>query len=78
LAKFTYRYSENTGFYAIFKTAEKKLEKIANKKVTGKKGVEIWSLTSSLLLTGYSFWSITFSRCICYQLFQRKMKKKNN
>jgi hypothetical protein len=47
-----------------------KLKKVANKNLKAKKCVEIWSLHSSLLLICWSFLPITFSRYICFQLFE--------
>jgi hypothetical protein len=38
----------------------RKMQKFADKKVTGKGSVQNWSLSSSILLTCVSFWQITF------------------
>ncbi len=54
--------------YADLESVEKKL---ANKKVTGKRSVQNWSLYSSILLTCTNFWQITFSRYTFFKLFPR-------
>ena len=48
-----------------------KCKKFANKKVTGKRSVQNWSLSFSILLTCTSFWQITFSMYTFFKLFQR-------
>jgi hypothetical protein len=45
------------------------MQKLANKKVTGKRSVQNWGLYSSILLTCTSFWQITFSRYTFFKLF---------
>jgi hypothetical protein len=47
----------------------RKMQKFANKKVTGKRSVQNWSLSSSILLTCTSFWQITFSGYTFFNLF---------
>ncbi len=44
-----------------FGTCWEKCKKLANKKVTGKRSVQNWSLYSSILLTFTSFWQKIFS-----------------
>ncbi len=48
-----------------------KCKKLANKKFTGKRSVQNWSLYSSILLTCTSFWQITFYRYTFFKLFPR-------
>ncbi len=40
----------NQNFYADFETVEKNAKKLVNKKVTGYRSVQNWSLSSSILL----------------------------
>ena len=54
-----------------FRNCWEKCKKFANKKVTGKRSVQNWSLYSSLLQTCKSFWQITFSGYTFFKLFPR-------
>ncbi len=49
----------------------RKMKKLANKKVTGNRSVQNWSLYSSILITCTSFLEITFSRYSFFKLFPR-------
>ncbi len=56
----------------------RKLQKIANKKVTGKRSVQNWSLSPSILLTWKSFWQITFSMYTFFKILPYVKKEIKN
>ncbi len=69
--KFEYGSIQKTQNFTLISKLLRKMQKISNKKVTGKRSVQNWSLYSSLLLTCKSFWQITFSRYTFFKLFPR-------
>ncbi len=76
--KFDDGYQNNSEFYADLETVEKNAKKFANKKVTGKRSVQNWSLFSSILLTCKSFWQITFPRYTLFKIFPQIWNQRKN
>ncbi len=62
---------KTTQNFTLISKLLRRIKKIVNKKVMGKKSVQSWSLSSSILLTCKRFWQITFSGCTFFQNFHR-------